>query len=103
MSEHHDVSQAWSNADSRLPRGWRVSGFRKNGMSWSGARSGVAAQASFGVAVRSARAESAGDPWVAEATGPGGVTVSSRREPTPDGAARDLVDKVRDHERRAGR
>lgn len=102
MSEQHDVSQAWANADNRLPSGWRVNEFRKNGMRWAYARSALAAQASTGQ-VRSSRAEYAGDPWTVVAAGPGGMMVTSRREPTPDDAARDLVEKVREHLRRVER
>ncbi len=99
MTEQSDVSQAWANADARLPSGWRVEEFRKDGMRWAYAPSAVAPTAADGRA-RSALAENAGDPWTIVARGPGGEEVTSRREPTPDDAMRSLVDAVEDHIRR---
>lgn len=99
MSEQHDVSQAWANADARLPRGWQVQEFRKRGMRWNHARTALAPQARS-PRVGTARAENVGDPWTVVARGPDGETVTSRPEPTPDDAIRDLLEAVTDYLRR---
>jgi hypothetical protein len=72
---HSEISQAWANAQSDLPKGWKVADLREHAQRFT--PTAVAAEARARVA-EYARADNASDPWQATARGPGDKVAVAR-------------------------
>jgi hypothetical protein len=86
-----DLSHAWANAQHHMPKGWKITELRHHGQSFRPYPYAAQAQA---LRAEQPRADNAGDPWTATATGPAGKTVQKRGADGFDALER-LIHEVR--------